>query len=99
MTSLWSPTHSKSWISLAPAIVKDGRLAAAIEEAKLARRSRPGELPDESIAACMRMAGVTAADIDCVAVARPFSSLHLRARFPRSRMVLAEHHAAHAASA
>ncbi len=47
-----------------------------------------------------------AADIDCVAVVRPFSvgretafHLELRARFPKARMLVVEHHTAHAASA
>jgi carbamoyltransferase len=92
----------------ASAILKDGVLAAAVEESKLARRGRAskGELPEESIAMCLDLAGVTAASVDCVAVARPVptaseSGLHLklRARFPKSRMALIDHHRAHAASA
>src|SRR6185369_3360604 len=88
------------------AILKDGKLAAAVEEKKIARRSTVGELPEQSLAACLELARVGASGIDCVAVARPFSdgpdsSLHLqiRSRFPNSRLVVVEHHAAHAASA
>jgi carbamoyltransferase len=92
----------------ASAILVDGRLAAAVEESKLARRSRTpgGELPEASIAMCLDLAGVRAADVDCVAVARPIPAaaegglhLKLRSRFPNSRMALFDHHRAHAASA
>src|SRR5438477_3014240 len=92
----------------AAAILVEDRLAAAVEESKLARRTRTqrGELPEESIAMCLELAGVRAADVDCVALARPVpaaaeSGLHLklRSRFPNSRMALIDHHRAHAASA
>lgn len=88
------------------AIVKDGRLVAAVEQKKLARRFHPGELPDEAIAICLEMAGVPTAAVDCVALVRPFSSgvetaihLELRGAFPNGQIVLVEHHVAHAASA
>ena len=50
----------------ASAILKDGRLAAAVEESKLSRQSlQPGargagptELPEQSIALCLALAGV-----------------------------------------
>jgi carbamoyltransferase len=92
----------------ASAILVDGHLAAAVEESKLARRARAprGELPGDSIAMCLDLAGVREADVDCVALARPIpaaaeSGLHLklRSRFPNSRMALIDHHRAHAASA
>ena len=90
----------------AAAIVKDGRLVAAVEEVKVSRQYRPGALPEAAIAACLGMAGATPEDIGCVAIARPFAtgpetSLHLqlRALFPNSRIALVGHHAAHAASA
>ena len=87
-------------------ILRDGELVAAVEQKKLARRFQPGVLPDESIRCCLEMAGVRAEQVDYVAVARPFSRgpeaevhLDLRGRFPNSRIVLVEHHVAHAASA
>jgi len=90
----------------AAAIVKDGRLVAAVEEVKVARQYRVGALPEWSLAACLSMAGATPDEVDCVAIVRPFAtgpetSLHLqlRARFPNSRVVVVGHHAAHAASA
>jgi carbamoyltransferase len=91
----------------ASAILKDGKLCAAAEESKLVRRrthrSVHGDLPDHSIAACLDLAGVTPAQVDAVALARPVPEidfhLKLRAQFPASRIVVLEHHRAHAASA
>jgi carbamoyltransferase len=98
----------------ASAILKDGRLAAAVEESKLSRQSlQPGahaagptELPEQSIALCLSLAGVAPDRVDAIAIVRPFAagpetSLHLqlRTRFPNSRIVVVEHHTAHAASA
>jgi carbamoyltransferase len=95
------------------AILRDGCLAAAIEESKLSRQGlKPGahtgvtELPEQSMATCLSLAGVAPEQVDAVAIVRPFTagpeaSLHLqlRARFPNSRIVVVEHHTAHAASA
>src|SRR5262249_61934240 len=90
----------------ATAIVKDGRLTAAVEEIKVSRQHRTGGLPDASIGACLAMAGAKPEDVELVAVVRPLGAgpdtgihLRLRARFPNSRVVLVDHHAAHAASA
>ncbi|MDQ6700958.1 MAG: carbamoyltransferase, partial [Acidobacteriota bacterium] len=55
----------------AAAILKDGRVLAAVEEAKLSRGHRHGPLPEESIAACLRLAGLEPNEIDCVALVRP----------------------------
>jgi len=88
------------------AVLKDGELRAAIEEAKLERGYVPGSMPRASIAECLRLACITHEQVDCVAVAQPFtrgreSSFHLelRDRFPKSEIVVVEHHLAHAASA
>ena len=88
------------------AVLKDGRLAAAVEQKKVARRDHPGRLPQEAIQIALDLARVTPAHVDCVVLVRPFSkgpetSLHLalRARFPNARLMLVEHHAAHASSA
>src|SRR5579871_5798023 len=94
----------------ASAILRDGALTAAIEESKLSRQAGahagPTGLPEQSMAACLSLAGATAEQVDAVAIVRPFApgpeaSLHLqlRARFPNSRIVVVEHHTAHAASA
>ncbi|MCL6507043.1 MAG: carbamoyltransferase [Bryobacteraceae bacterium] len=88
------------------ALLRDGDLVAAVEQRKVARRRRSGELPEESIAACLRMAGVSPEQVDYVAVVQPLAVgpeqallLELRARFPSSQVVLVEHQMAHAASA
>lgn len=88
------------------AVLRDGELVAAVEQRKIARRRRVGELPEESIQACLRMAGVGPEQVDCVAVVRPLATgpeaglhLKLRERFPASQIVLVEHQTAHAASA
>jgi carbamoyltransferase len=88
------------------AVLRDGELRAAIEEAKLTRNVVPGAIPQAAIDECLRLAGTTRDRVDCVAVARPFargpeSLFHvaLRDQFPNSEIVVLEHHAAHAASA
>jgi carbamoyltransferase len=87
-------------------ILNDGKLAAAVEQKKIARQYRPGELPTEAMAMALQLSDVTADAVDSVALVRPFATgpetalhLALRARFPKSQLVLVEHHAAHAASA
>ena len=88
------------------ALIRDGHLVAAVEQKKVARRFQPGELPSDAIAACLRIAGIQAADVKCVAIARPFTRgpetathLALRDAFPHAEVVVVEHHVAHAASA
>jgi carbamoyltransferase len=94
----------------AAAILKDGELAAAIEESKLVRRRMHwgghDELPEQAVTTCLKLTGVTPEQVDAVAVVRPVSTvsengfhLKLRARFPNARVLLVEHHTAHAASA
>lgn len=88
------------------AILVDGKLLAGVEERKISRQHRSGELPSHAIAACLQIAGIAPEQVECVALARPFaggasSTVHLatRERFPHSRLVIVEHHTAHAASA
>lgn len=87
----------------AAAVIQDGRIAAAIEEAKLTRRPQPGRLPEAAVTACLRIAGIAPADVDYVALARPLppgSALPIALRmFPKARVVSIDHHAAHAAAA
>jgi carbamoyltransferase len=91
----------------ATALLKDGELVAAIEESKLVRRGTHrggrGKLPEHSIAKCLELAGVNAGEVDAVALVRPLPEdefhLKLRVQFPNARIVLVEHHTAHAASA
>lgn len=86
------------------AILKDGELVAAVEESKLSRLARLGEMPEQAVAASMALAGAKGEEVDCVALVRPIPAgpdIHLRLRtlFPNARVVLVEHHLAHAASA
>jgi carbamoyltransferase len=88
------------------AIIKDGELKAAVEEAKVTRGFKPGQMPEASIDECLRLAGSTRSDVECVALARPFARgpeshfhLALRDQFPNAEIAVVEHHQAHAASA
>src|SRR5580658_7638165 len=88
------------------AILKNGSLTAAVEEAKISRGFRPGQIPIASMDECLRLAGSTRAEVECVAVVRPFTGgpeanfhLALRDAFPKAEIVVVEHHQAHAASA
>jgi carbamoyltransferase len=87
----------------AAAVVKDGQIAAAVEEAKLTRRPQPGRLPENAVSTCLRIAGISPGDVDYVALARPLpqgSALPIALRmFPKARVVSIDHHAAHAAAA
>ncbi len=60
-------------------------------------------MPEHSIATCLELAGAKPEQVDAVAVVRPIPDagfhLQLRAQFPNSRIVVLEHHLAHAASA
>jgi carbamoyltransferase len=87
-------------------VIKDGKLAAAVEQAKVSRQDRPGSFPDEAFALALEAAGVKTDEVEGVALARPFAlgaesaaQIDLRTRFPRSEIVVVEHHLAHAASA
>lgn len=88
------------------AVLRNGELKAAIEEAKLTRSHRPGALPSASVDECLRIAGSKREDVDAIALVRPFVlgaepdfHLELRDEFPRAEIVVVEHHQAHAASA
>jgi carbamoyltransferase len=84
------------------AVLKDGELLAAVEERKVARQESPGGLPEGAIATTLEVARLTPADVNCIALVRPFAQdvhLTLRSRFPSAQVVMVEHHAAHAASA
>ena len=90
----------------AAAVLRDGALVGAVEQRRVARRLRPGALPEEAVASCLGLAGAGPGEVDCVAVTRPLGTgpdnplhLALRAAFPNSQVVVADHHTAHAASA
>ena len=84
------------------AVLKNGELLSAVEENKVSRTPRPGGLPEHSMAMALRLAGVTASEVNYVALVRPFGQdihLALRSHFANAQMLMVEHHAAHAASA
>src|SRR5260370_17379850 len=71
------------------AVLKDGALAAAVEQKKVSRHHEPGELPEAAISAALQLSGVASKQVDCIALVRPFAAgpqntlhLPLRARFP-----------------
>src|SRR3954452_22472873 len=87
-------------------VVRNGELVSAVEQKKVSRHDRPETFPLEAFEQALAIAGIGLNDIDCVAVARRFATmsesaaqLGLRARFPKSEIVVVEHHHAHAASA
>jgi carbamoyltransferase len=84
------------------AVLKDGELVAAVEERKVARQATAGVLPQAAIASALDVARLMPADVNTVALVRPFAQqIHLtvRAQFPNAQTLMVEHHAAHAASA
>jgi carbamoyltransferase len=88
------------------ALAVDGEIVAAVEQKKIARRTQPGTLPTEAIEATLQVAKLSAADIHCVAIARPLSaspdsllSLRVKQIFPNARLIILDHQTAHAASA
>ncbi|HLJ46646.1 MAG TPA: carbamoyltransferase C-terminal domain-containing protein [Bryobacteraceae bacterium] len=84
------------------AVLVEGALASAVEQKKVVRRIQRGALPEEAIAAALRLARIGPADVDCVALVRPFAQelhLALRSHFSKAQVIMVEHHAAHAASA
>ncbi len=90
----------------AAALLQDGRLVAAMEEDKLRRQAHAGGLPERAVDGCLQVVSAKREDVDCVAIARPMASgtdpsqhLHLKSLFPNSRLVIVDHHVAHAASA
>lgn len=90
----------------AVALAVNGRIVAAVEQKKVARRHVPGQLPVDAIETTLAIAKVDAAAIDCVAIVRPLSaspdsllSLRVKQILPNARLLILDHHTAHAASA
>ena len=88
------------------ALLKNGEILAAVEEAKVNRGHKPGGLPQYAIEECLRLSNATRDQVDCVAIVRPIAQgpeaelhLSLRDQFPHAEVVVVEHHLAHAASA
>jgi carbamoyltransferase len=49
-------------------IVRDGKLVVAIEQERLSRQKHTSAFPHEAIAECLKVAGITLADVDHIAV-------------------------------
>ncbi|HLW75786.1 MAG TPA: carbamoyltransferase C-terminal domain-containing protein [Bryobacteraceae bacterium] len=88
------------------AILEDGKLRAAVEDTKLTRGHSSTALPEAAIEECLRLGGAKRDRVDAIAIARPFARgpesalyLKLRDQFPKSEIIVVEHHVAHAASA
>src|SRR6202453_933646 len=84
------------------AVMQDGELVAAVEERKGPRQPAAGAWPQAAITNALEVARLAPADVNCVALVRPFAPeihLTLRAQFPNAQTLMVEHHAAHAASA
>ena len=64
------------------ALVRDGQLIAAVEEERFRRIKHCAGFPHRALAACLEMAGVAAADVDCFAISRdPRAHLWRKALF------------------
>ncbi|MCU1325696.1 MAG: Carbamoyltransferase [Bryobacterales bacterium] len=87
----------------AAVLISNGRLVAAVEQAKLTRDPQPVDLPHEAIAECLRIGGIKPADVHSVALARPLppgAAIPLAlTKFAHASVVSVDHHEAHAASA
>lgn len=94
------------WDDAACALAEDGQIVAAVEQKKLGRRHDRGTLPIEAIEMTLAIAKLNADSIDVVSIARPLGtspdsllSLRVKQIFPNARLLIVDHHTAHAASA
>ena len=90
----------------AVAVARDGAIVAATEQRKVARHHGSIQLPLEAMEATLGVARLAPEAIDVVSIARPIAAgpesllnLRVRQRFPNARLVVLDHHLAHAASA
>ena len=60
------------------ALIKDGRLIAAVEEERFRRIKHWAGFPSESILSCLKVAGAAAGDIEAFAVSRDPKANFLR---------------------
>jgi carbamoyltransferase len=77
----------------AAAIIKDGRLIAAVEEERFNRYKHSAGFPEQAIRYCLDTAGITLADLDHVGISRdPSAHLHKKILFAATRVAsLARH--------
>src|SRR5258705_1233180 len=70
----------------AAALIKDGKLIAAVEEERFNRLKHCAGFPAESIRYCLRTAGVSIEDVEQVGISRdPSAHLHKKALFAATR--------------
>src|SRR5882672_8485872 len=68
------------------AIIKDGKLLAAVEEERFNRFKHCAGFPAESIRYCMKVAGVTIEDVEHIGISRdPSAHLHKKILFAAGR--------------
>lgn len=71
----------------AAAIVKDGKLIAAVEEERLNRKKHCAGFPTLAVRYCLKEAGITPAELDHVGISRdPSANLHKKILFSMSRL-------------
>lgn len=88
------------------AIIRDGKLIAAVEERKLSRQRQHSGLPEHAIGFCLHQAKAHFSDVTYIALVRPLAQsvdarihLEIRQRFPNAQLIVADHQLAHAAAA
>src|SRR5687767_7509673 len=70
----------------AAAIIKDGKLLAAVEEERFNRVKHCAGFPAESVRYCLNTAGITLADVDHIGISRdPSAHLHKKVMFAAGR--------------
>lgn len=70
----------------AAAIIKDGRIVAAVEEERFNRVKHCAGFPSESIRFCLKAAGITLGEVDHVGISRdPSAHLHKKVLFAATR--------------
>src|SRR5580765_1178992 len=68
------------------AIIRDGKLIAAVEEERFNRFKHCAGFPEQSIHYCLEAAGIDVADLDHVGISRdPSAHLHKKVLFAASR--------------
>src|SRR5258706_9390648 len=71
----------------AAAIVRDGRLVAAVEEERFNRVKHCAGFPIESIRYCLKAAGVRVEDVDHIGISRdPSAHLHKKILFAATKL-------------
>ncbi|MBZ5628238.1 MAG: carbamoyltransferase [Acidobacteriia bacterium] len=71
----------------AAALIKDGRLVAAVEEERFNRKKHCAGFPTMAVRYCLEAAGITSADLDHVGISRdPSANLHKKILFSMSRL-------------